>query len=68
MIKIERIPPPPVRQRVPRLTADMRSMQPGDSFAADADTVAAFTAFARYQGWSTRRRKDGETIRVWRVS
>lgn len=68
MIKTSLIPPPPKRAYRPRVTPMMRAMKPGESFATDPQTAAAFTNFARYHGWEVCQRKENGSVRVWRVA
>ncbi len=65
------IAPPPERAWELRLTAEMKGMNPGESFLCDEMTAKAFRQFGYYHGWKTRAIKVvGRSVeyRVWRIS
>lgn len=62
-------PAPPARTRVRRLTAEMKALQPGQSFITDSATARCAISHFRYLGLPAvqQKHKDG-TVQVWRVA
>lgn len=51
-----------------RVSEEMKSMQPGQSFVCDYPTAQSFKMFAKYHQWeSCQQRIDENQIRVWRT-
>lgn len=70
-IKINKKPayPPRAAVRHARMTPELYLLEPGHSFTAGREVVAAFRAYARKVGWGTVQRNHGDgEIECWRTS
>lgn len=66
-IMFDTVPPPPARVRVP-MDPELKEIKPMESRLVDRRTASALQSWMFYRGWASRRRKEGEMIRVWRLS
>ena len=61
------IPAPKAITKTKRLNDCHKSMRPGDSVLTDAKTAGCVRVFGVYKGWKMTQRKEGESVRVWRL-
>lgn len=62
------IPPPEKRDYTFRMTAEMKSMEPGCSVLGDAKLAHTIKSYGQYHGWETcQRTQPNGKIRIWRL-
>lgn len=59
---------PAPRNRVNRLTSEMRAMEVGHSFIADKPTARCYVSYARSKKFKVVTKKVPGGIQVWRLS
>lgn len=63
------IPIPKPRTHKSRLTAEAKNLQPQQNVICSSDKSArCVRAYGKRKGWVVVQQKDGEHIRVWRLS
>lgn len=61
-------PPPPTRERVFRLTDELKQIQRGQSVVLDSETAYCLASFIRYHGGTVRRKKlPNGRLKIWSV-